>query len=199
MALKIAEMTERAFTESAGTKPLLPAQLAHYREVDLPDRSFYVFQEHNDVHPSSSIEIYYQADLQSTCSNMLLELFSYIVKEQCFNVLRTQEQLGYLIHLGLRRAHGSQGLQVLVQSEHNPLYIESRIEAFIKSTERCLKTMSEEEFHKHMQALAVKRLDKPKRLVDECNKHWKEIVSHQYNFDRGMHEQICSETVHLKL
>jgi insulysin len=59
--------------------------------------------------------------------------------------------------------------------------------------------MSEEEFHKHMQALAVKRLDKPKRLVDECNKHWKEIVSHQYNFDRGMHEQICSETVHLKL
>jgi insulysin len=69
MALKIAEMTERAFTESAGTKPLLPAQLAHYREVDLPDRSFYVFQEHNDVHPSSSIEIYYQVGEPTICTS----------------------------------------------------------------------------------------------------------------------------------
>ena len=49
--------------------------------------------------------------------------------------------------------------------------------------------MSEEEFGKHVQALAVKRLDKPKRLRDECTKHWKEIISHQYNFDRGMQGQ----------
>lgn len=37
MALEIAETTERTFTESVGTRPLLPAQLVHLREIDLPN------------------------------------------------------------------------------------------------------------------------------------------------------------------
>lgn len=45
--------------------------------------------------------------------------------------------------------------------------------------------MSEEELKNHIEALAVKRMDKPKKLSSECMKHWKEILSRQYNFDRG--------------
>ena len=45
--------------------------------------------------------------------------------------------------------------------------------------------MSDEEYKNHVEALTVKRLDKPKKLSSECMKHWKEIVSRQYNFDRG--------------
>ena len=45
--------------------------------------------------------------------------------------------------------------------------------------------MSEEEYKNHVEALTVKRLDKPKKLSSECMKHWKEILSRQYNFDRG--------------
>ena len=48
-----------------------------------------------------------------------------------------------------------------------------------------VKTMSEEELKNHIEALAVKRMDKPKKLSSECMKHWKEILSRQYNFDRG--------------
>ena len=46
------------------------------------------------MHNSSSLEIYYQCGLQSTESNALLELTCQIIGDQCFNVLRTQEQLG---------------------------------------------------------------------------------------------------------
>ena len=45
--------------------------------------------------------------------------------------------------------------------------------------------MTDEEFKNHIEALAVRRLDKPKKLSSECSKHWKEILSRQYNFDRG--------------
>lgn len=45
--------------------------------------------------------------------------------------------------------------------------------------------MSDQEFRNHVEALAVRRLDKPKKLSSECTKHWKEILSRQYNFDRG--------------
>ena len=48
---------------------------------------------------------------------MLLELATQILKEPCFNVLRTQEQLGYIVFSGVRRAHGVQGLRFIVQSE----------------------------------------------------------------------------------
>ena len=53
--------------------------------------------------------------------------------------------------------------------------------------------MPEEEFEKHVEALAVKRLEKPKKLTSECMKHWGEIVTRQYNFDRGqiMKYSIC--------
>ena len=52
--------------------------------------------------------------------------------------------------------------------------------------------MAEEEFKNHVEALAVKRLEKPKKLASECMKHWGEIVSRQYNYDRGQMTKFLS-------
>ena len=45
--------------------------------------------------------------------------------------------------------------------------------------------MTEEAYQKHVTALALRRLEKPKKLSSEAMKHWGEISSKQYNFDRG--------------
>lgn len=45
--------------------------------------------------------------------------------------------------------------------------------------------MSDDDFKNHVEALAVKKLEKPKKLTTECARHWKEIFMRQYNFDRG--------------
>ena len=63
--------------------------------------------------------------------------------------------------------------------------------------------MSDEEFKNHIEALAVKRLEKPKKLSSECMKHWKEILSRQYNFDRGESRivtniEYCQVSVYLR-
>ena len=47
--------------------------------------------------------------------------------------------------------------------------------------------MSAETFLKHVEALATKRLEKPKKLSSQNNEYWSEIESQQYNFDRGLH------------
>lgn len=86
---------------------------------------------------------------------------------------------------GPRRANGVQGLRFIIQSEKAPHYLESRVEAFLCTMEKSLEEMSDEAFQKHIQALAIRRLDKPKKLSAECAKHWGEIISQQYNFDRG--------------
>lgn len=51
--------------------------------------------------------------------------------------------------------------------------------------EKAVEEMGDEAFQKHIQALAIRRLDKPKKLSAECAKYWGEIISQQYNFDRG--------------
>ena len=53
--------------------------------------------------------------------------------------------------------------------------------------------MPAEELHKHVTGLTVKRLEKPKNLKDQCQKHWDEILSYQYHFSRGRRERGVME------
>ena len=92
---------------------------------------------------------------------------------------------GYIVFSGPRRANGVQGLRFIIQSEKAPHYLESRVEAFLCTMEKAVEEMNDEAFQKHIQALAIRRLDKPKKLSAECAKYWGEIISQQYNFDRG--------------
>ncbi|XP_071071874.1 insulin-degrading enzyme isoform X6 [Dasypus novemcinctus] len=194
-ALGIMQMVEDTLIEHAHTKPLLPSQLVRYREVQLPDRGWFVYQQRNEVHNNCGIEIYYQTDMQSTSENMFLELFCQIISEPCFNTLRTKEQLGYIVFSGPRRANGIQGLRFIIQSEKPPHYLESRVEAFLITMEKSIEDMTEEAFQKHIQALAIRRLDKPKKLSAECAKYWGEIISQQYNFDRDNTEVAFLKTL----
>ncbi|XP_035807067.2 insulin-degrading enzyme isoform X1 [Amphiprion ocellaris] len=194
-ALGMMQMVEDTLIEHARTKPLLPSQLIRYREVQVPDGGWYVYQQRNEVHNNCGIEIYYQTDMQTTHDNMLLELFCQIISEPCFNTLRTKEQLGYIVFSGPRRANGVQGLRFIIQSEKAPHYLESRVEAFLCTMEKAVEEMNEEAFQKHIQALAIRRLDKPKKLSAECAKYWGEIISQQYNFDRDNIEVAYLKTL----
>lgn len=194
-ALGTSDLVETILKENGKTKPLLPQQLMRHREIQLPSGCSYLFEMENEVHNNSSVEIYYQCDLQATKSNILLELFCQIISEPCFNTLRTQEQLGYIVWSGIRRCNGVQGLRVIIQSEKEPSLLDSRIEKFLEGIEEYIKAMTDEEFKNHIEALAVRRLDKPKKLSSECSRHWKEILSRQYNFDRDNIEVAFLMTV----
>lgn len=87
------------------------------------------------THLSSCAAVLFQTGLQGTRQNVLVELLEHIANEPCFNQLRTKEQLGYIVFTGVRRAHGTQGIQFLVQSDRHPAYVESRIDHFLNNLE----------------------------------------------------------------
>ncbi|GFO42674.1 insulin-degrading enzyme [Plakobranchus ocellatus] len=194
-ALEIIDMVENILCDKCGTKPLLPSQHRKLREVQLPDGCYFIHKQKNNVHESSSIEVYYQCGQQNTESNMLLELFCQVISEPCFNILRTQEQLGYIVFSGVRRSNGVQGLRVIVQSLKSPQYVEGRIEAFLQKMDDVLSEMTNEEFAKHVSALCTKRLEKPKKLVQQNKRYWTEIISSYYNFDRDSIEVAFLKTI----
>lgn len=66
---------------------------------------------------------------------MLLELFTQIISEPCFNILRTKEQLGYIVFSGIRRNNGVQGVRIIIQSNKHPQFVEDKIDEFLYSME----------------------------------------------------------------
>jgi len=194
-ALETTELVETILKENSKTKPLLPQQLIRHREVQLPSACSFLYEVHNEVHDTSSLEIYYQCNLQTTKSNVILELFCQIIYEPCFNTLRTQEQLGYIVFSGVRRCNSAQGFRVVIQSDKEPSLLDSRVENFVQGIEEYIKAMSDEEFKNHVESLAVKKLEKPKKLSSEFARHIKEIVTRQYNFDRANIEVAFLMTV----
>ena len=75
-----------------------------------------------------------------------------------------------------------QGFRVLVQSDRHPEYLDSRIEAFLDSLGKTIEEMSEEEFEKNKTALAVKRLEKPKKLYTRTAKFWQVLYFFKWEF-----------------
>ncbi|XP_064631223.1 insulin-degrading enzyme-like isoform X2 [Lineus longissimus] len=183
-ASQLIDIVESTLTKKAQTKPLLLSQQKRYREVQLPYNSNHLYHRLNEVHKSSALEIYYQYEVQDTHTNMILELFCQIISEACFDVLRTKEQLGYIVVSGVRRANGVQGLRVLVQSDKSPAHVDDRVEAFLKYIEGFIADMSDEVFKKHVAAHETRILEQPKKLSTQHAKYWSEISSEQYNFNR---------------
>ena len=49
-----------------------------------------------------------------------------------------------------------------------------------------IEDMSDEIFNKHVGALSIKRLEKPKKLSSQNNRYWMEIINQFFSFQRGL-------------
>lgn len=94
-SLELVEVVENHITSAVSMTPLLPRQLLLNRELQLEDGCDYIYNINNDIHKSSCVELYYQCGLQNTENNMLLELFTQIIQEPCFDILRTKVRFSY--------------------------------------------------------------------------------------------------------
>lgn len=97
--------------------------------------SNHLFQREHKSHLSSCSAVLFQTGMQGTRQNILVEVLEHIANEPCFNQLRTKEQLGYIVFTGVRRAHGTQGIQFLVQSDRHPVFVQGRIDNYISNLE----------------------------------------------------------------
>lgn len=165
-------------------RPLEKSHSKNFRQVKLPEGCNAVYTKANHVHKTNAIEVYYQCGAQTLRENAMVELFCQVIGEACFNVLRTQEQLGYIVASGVRNFGGVQGIRVIVQSDKSPAHLDERIENFIKITKETIGKMTDEEFKTHVDALILTKLEEPKKMSKQSDIYWNEIMGHQYNFDR---------------
>ena len=107
-----------------------------------------------------------------------------ILHEPAFNVLRTKEQLGYIVFSSEWQGTESIGLRVLVQSEKDTKYLESRIDAFLVHMRGVLETMDETAFQEQKDGLTRKWNEKLKNMNEETTRFWNHIDSGYLDFSR---------------
>jgi insulysin len=115
-------------------------------------------------------------------------LLTQILTEPAFNVLRTQEQLGYIVSCSpwTLPGAGEKGLRIVVQSEKNPGYLEERVEAFLDGMKSTIEAISDEVFAEQRSGLGKKWLEVDKNLADEHSRFAAQIDSGHWDFLRRM-------------
>ncbi|KAF9179055.1 Insulinase (Peptidase M16) [Haplosporangium sp. Z 767] len=173
--------------EILAPKTLVPSELLSQRSHILPENCKAVYKR--DVpdakNVNSGLEYYLQIeDAVSKQSRARIQIMAQIINEPCFNQLRTKEQLGYLVFSGVRKQAGATGLRFILQSERDPVHLESRVEHFLETRmKKHLEEMTPEEYEKQVTSLIQKKLEKDKNLRHETYRYWGQIASGYYDFD----------------
>ncbi|AET38766.1 metalloendopeptidase Ecym_3273 [Eremothecium cymbalariae DBVPG len=170
---------------------LIPNQIKHSgarnnrpRSYMLPEGKTYRYETtlFDEENVNSCFEMVIQLGMYSEDMNAKGSLLAQLINEPCFNTLRTEEQLGYVVWSSKQNTHASTNLRILVQSESDTVYIESRVDKFLNNFADTLRSMSEQAFEKHKGALCNTLLQKFKNMREENFRFIGAIFSGDYNF-----------------
>ncbi|OJT06440.1 Insulin-degrading enzyme [Trametes pubescens] len=179
--------------ECLKARPLLPGEIPRQRSLVLPPGSDVVLRKRhtNPKEINSSLSYYLQfgevSDVRLRCT---LALIAHMMREPCYSILRTEEQLGYVVGSSPWSINGTRGLGIRIQSVRPPWFLESRVDAFLETFGDRVASMSPDEFTRQKEGLIVKKLERAKNLHEETSRFWAHIRSGYYDFLR--HEEDAS-------
>ncbi|KAI0053918.1 hypothetical protein FA95DRAFT_1551697 [Auriscalpium vulgare] len=166
----------------------------------LPDGCNYVWSlpVPNRNEPNSALTYYvYYGPLTDQRLRVTAALLTQILSEPAFDVLRTKEQLGYIVNASSWPSHGAShtGLHVVIQSERGPVYLEQRVEAFLDYMKGVIGDMKEEEFLEQKNGLGRKWTEAPKNIAEEVQRYWSHIDSGYLDFLRRSSDADLLNTI----
>ncbi|ORY34641.1 putative A-factor processing enzyme [Naematelia encephala] len=182
-ANEVQDMVERVLKP----RPLAEAEKNTIRTLLLPSGTEHIWpMPVPNVAEVNSALIYhlYMGSPDDVILRAKLQLFDQIAHEPAFNTLRTKEQLGYIVGSSSSSRTGTIGLRVYVQSEKEPVYVETRVESFLDGMREYVEEMSDEDFENHKMSLIAKKEEKPKNLYEETGRFWSSISSRYYEFGK---------------
>jgi nardilysin len=137
---------------------------------------------------NSTTTNYIQIGPSSIRLQCLIEFTEKIMEEPLFDVLRTQEQLGYSVSCSHRFNHGILGMSITVQSQENKnptSIVYERIEKFVhENMLKIIEKMNDDDFLRIQNALIKLKNMVDVELENEVGRNWSEITSNEFIFNR---------------
>jgi hypothetical protein len=131
---------------------------------------------------NNAVEVILQAGCDLTLGYEgigILDLISSMAYNSAYNLLRTKEQLGYIVSAHTRKTAGSTwGLNIVVQSSStSPKVLEERIEAWLKIYRQELEEMTPESIAQEAQGIVAQLMEENTKLSQEVGFAWNEIAA----------------------
>ncbi|KZT02312.1 insulin-degrading enzyme [Laetiporus sulphureus 93-53] len=194
-AVRLAAMTEDILQPA----PLNPLEVVDTALI-LSDGSNHVWQTvvPNVNEPNSAITYYlHVGSFLEPRLRVTSALLTQILSEPAFNVLRTREQLGYIVSCSQMISPGESdiGLRIVIQSERGPVYLEERIEAFLDEMKDKLEEISDAELKEQQVGLERRWREAVKNLGEETNRYWTHIDSGYLDFLRRDHDASLVKSI----
>ncbi|KAJ7723946.1 Metalloenzyme, LuxS/M16 peptidase-like protein, partial [Mycena maculata] len=184
-AIKIAEMAE----EGLGPSKLPPSELNDHALI-LARASNHTWTSiiPNPNQANSALTYYVHfGSIVDQHLRVTSSLLTQILQEPAFNVLRTKEQLGYIVSCSgwLLAGQSEKGLRIVVQSEKTPGYLEDRVDAFLEGMKATIEEMSPENFEEHKESLKKRWTEAEKNLTEEASRFAVHVTNGQWDFLRS--------------
>jgi len=122
---------------------------------------------------------------ESMEGDCLMYLLANVLSPKFFDILRTQQQLGYIVQLGASPSLKFTYLNAMVQTEFAPDYVRGRIDAFLDEHFIMVEEkLTEEEFQTCRAGLLSELKTKPKNLGEEMGHYSRAFTNRSYDFAR---------------
>ncbi|XP_017771798.1 PREDICTED: nardilysin-like isoform X2 [Nicrophorus vespilloides] len=185
---KVAVEATQKLIETIGYDVIMPSTYPKIRVVEMPKEEHCLrVMSFNPEDCNSYVTNYYQSGPFSVKNSVIIDLIMMIIEEPLFDVLRTKEQLGYNVFCALRDTFGILGFSITVNTQatkHTTGHIDGRIEAFCKHVQKLLKKMTDKKFNQFKRDLIKVKQCSDTLLKEEVSRHWNEIISRDYMFNR---------------
>ena len=177
LSLELPEGTSCSLRIRSSDNPRFPSGTNHVWSTPVP----------NPNEPNSALTYYvHYGSKIDRHRRVVAALLNQILSEPAFDMLRTKEQLGYIVAANTWTAPGDNdtGLRIVVQSERGPVYLEGRVESFLDHMKGVIELMTDEEFAEQKHGLEKKWREVAKNLEEEVSRFWMHIDSGYLDFSR---------------
>lgn len=161
------------------------AELPEQGEARLPEGATVWDLRSSDVEdPNHAVLIKYQL-VDSIATQGLVMLFCSVLSSKFFTILRTQQQLGYIVGMNYQRTHAFNYIAAQIQSEFHPDYVRGRINAFFaEHLPWVINELEDEEFQTCKAGVVSELQVKAKNLSEEEGRYSAAFQQRTYNFGR---------------
>lgn len=185
-ALTIAETCMTRFIEAKNPVFLGENEFVIGRIAKIP-RGIEMYEEKltDENNTNSAVVVQVQLGPETPEDECLIYLVENYIEEPFFDILRTKEQLGYIVSSYSQKLRGILNFMFLIQSStHPPSHLFTRINAFLMTTYEDFKNLTDKQFSKLKKSTKESTMKKDLSLQEEFHRYKYEIDSAALNFLR---------------
>lgn len=172
---------------------LTETQRSQVRQLPRQQQRLSVTVDHSDT----GYVRYLQADSSSIENQARYRLLGQTLSSPFFDSLRTEQQLGYIVHAAHYPLLDVPSLALILQSpDRDAATLDERVQVFLEEFKTRLSEMSEADFEQQKDAVITRLSEEESRLGEITERYWQEIDRGNPDFDTR--EQLIERVRRLK-